>query len=64
MKVICPSNPDHKEFITTAHVAETWKVDSEGNFIEALSTDEVTHDPDFDNEWTCFSCNAQAVKVR
>lgn len=60
MKAICPNNPKHKSFKTTAHVVQTWLVDEEGVFIEEASTDEVTHPPHEDNIWTCYECGAEA----
>jgi hypothetical protein len=61
MKAICANNKIHNEFITTAHVVQTWKVDKEGDFIEEVSTDEVTHGPDKNNIWTCAICGAKAI---
>lgn len=58
----CPKDLKHKEFLTTAHVAETWKVDERGNYLETISTDETTHGPDPDNVWICGVCGADAVK--
>ena len=62
MKAICPKDPDHKIFITTAHVMEEWLVDEKGNWIETLSSLETTHAPDFDNIWTCGICGTEAKK--
>jgi hypothetical protein len=61
MRARCPNSPDHKEFITVAHVAEDWKVDEEGNFLEAVEGGgSITHKPDPDNIWTCYECGAEA----
>lgn len=60
MKAICPNDPHHQEFITTAHVSEEWKVDAKGNWIETLEGIEIIHGPDPDNDWTCAICGAQA----
>lgn len=63
-KHICP-NCGGKEFLTTAHVTQTWKVDEDGDFIEAVSDcDEVTHGPDDGNIWTCVKCGAEGVIVK
>jgi hypothetical protein len=62
MKAICPQNPKHNRFITTAHVCQEWIVDSEGNFIEeACACLEVTHDPHPQNIWTCTECHSEAI---
>ncbi|WP_394969954.1 hypothetical protein [Candidatus Allofournierella merdipullorum] len=43
-----------EQFIVTAHVTQTWKVDEDGDFIEEVtSCDEITHKPDDDDIWTC-----------
>lgn len=61
LKAICPNNPNHKRFETTAHVAQSWKVDEYGNFIEELETLETTHKPDKNNIWTCLECGSEAI---
>lgn len=65
MKVKCPENPEHKQFVTTAHVMQDWFVDENGNFV-AVATEcvEVTHRPDPDNVWTCLVCGAEAIVER
>ena len=60
MKATCPANPEHQEFFTTAHVAQTWRVDAQGNFLSELSSDDVTHGPDSGNTWTCATCGKRA----
>jgi len=60
MKAVCPNNPAHDTFITTAHVAESWLVDNEGNFVSRVSSDEVVAKPHPDNIWTCNECGAEA----
>lgn len=60
----CPNDCLSGRFSTTAHVSQTWVVDSHGNFVEALSEcDEVTHGPNFDNIWACQECGAEAVTI-
>lgn len=62
MKAVCPKNPNHKRFITVAHITQDWKVDEEGHFIEvAEDCLEVTHGPDEDNSWSCDICGAEAI---
>jgi len=64
MNAVCPKNPKHNKFITTAHVMQEWIVDKEGNFIKIAkggSCLEVTHKPDFDNLWTCQICGTEAI---
>lgn len=61
MKAVCPNNKEHKEFITSAHVMQDWKVDEQGNFLAV--TDEsvqTSHGPNPDNTWTCVACGAEA----
>lgn len=64
MKAICPKNPKHKKFVTTAHIMQEWVVDQEGEFIKVGKGGEcleVTEQPDPDNLWTCHACGAEAV---
>ena len=57
MKATCPNNPEHRRFITTAHVSQEWLVDETGDFIEELvSCLDITHRPDSGNEWVCADC--------
>ena len=54
--------PNHCEALlsTVAHVAQTWKVDPFGTFVEEVSTDETTHEPDNGNIWECTECGTEA----
>ena len=61
MKAICPKDANHKEFITTAHVVQDWKVDETGSFLEEVDTTEITHGPNVDNTWECAVCGAEAI---
>ncbi len=60
MKAVCTKDPKHVQFLTTAHVTQTWLVDAEGEFLEEVSTDDVTHPPDVGNSWCCATCGAEA----
>lgn len=62
MKATCPKNPEHKKFITVAHVTEDWVVDENGDFVELYSGSEteVVANPHPDNTWTCAECGAEA----
>jgi hypothetical protein len=62
----CPKNPEHKRFLTVAHVTEDWLVDEHGDFIEVApwSESQVVHEPHPDNIWTCHVCGAQAEVSR
>ena len=61
MRAVCPNNPEHKTFVTVAHVAEDWVVSDRGDFVAEVGTGEVTHGPDRGNTWTCHTCGAQAI---
>ena len=62
MIATCPNDPEHKTFLTTAHVMQEWKVDEQGEFIKATREClEVTAYPDAGNIWVCASCRAEAV---
>lgn len=61
----CPKNPDHKRFVTTAHVMQDWMVDEKGEYLEeVIRCVEVTHDPHPDNLWTCYECGETAVVTK
>ena len=63
IQMTCP-NGCNAGFITTAHVTQEWKVDAKGNFIEAVNECvEVTHNPDFDNIWSCARCGAESHAI-
>jgi hypothetical protein len=58
---VCPNNPTHKTFVTSATVIQDWLVDGEGNFIECVDDlVDVFHKPDVDNVWSCADCGAEA----
>jgi hypothetical protein len=62
MRAECPNNKEHKEFITTAHVMQEWKVDEEGRFIEVIDNAlQVTHGVNKDNTWECAICKGIAI---
>lgn len=61
MRKICPKCGG-REFITTAHVMQSWKVDSEGRWIETIEDCiQIDSNPDPDNIWICVKCGAEAV---
>jgi len=61
MKAICPSNKDHKEFVTVAHVSQNWLVDEEGNFIEVRNEcNKIVAGPNSGNTWICVECGSEA----
>lgn len=60
-KLTCPNDPTHVNFTVTAHVAELWKVDQGGNFLESIHCDDVIHQPDRQDLYVCHVCNAQAT---
>lgn len=45
------------EFIATAHVTQTWRVDGDGGFLDQVTAcDDVLHRPDDIDIWTCAAC--------
>lgn len=50
------------EFIVTAHVTQSWRVDANGDFLNSVTEcDEVTHKPDDDDIWSCATCKFEAA---
>lgn len=64
MKLSCPKNAEHKEFLVTAHVTEAWVCNAGGGFIRAFEPDrfyrDVVHEPDEHDYWECAECHARA----
>lgn len=58
---VCPKDPKHKTFLTTAHVMEEWEVDEHGNFIAVKQSLQTDHGPSPDNGWNCAVCHADAT---
>jgi hypothetical protein len=58
---VCPTDPEHKEFITTAHVMEDWVVDEHGSWLSTMESIQTDHGPDPDNTWYCRTCGADAI---
>lgn len=59
---VCPQNPAHDRFLTTAHVMQEWEVEPNGEFTKVTEDClQVTARPDQGNIWTCVECGAQAV---
>ena len=63
-KHICP-DCGCTRFQVTAHVTQGWLVDEVGEFIAcSAECDEVIHEPDDDDVWTCDNCGAEAIIVK
>ena len=60
MKLTCPNNPEHKTFVMTAMVPETWILNEDGDceHIEDASGCHIESDL---NEARCNDCGALAV---
>lgn len=57
----CPTDPNHKKFLTPAHVMQLWEVDEKGSFLGVDQEMEVDHGPDAGNIWTCIICGEEAT---
>ena len=64
MRAVCPTNPEHKMFETTAHVQELWQVNERGEFQKAIYALGVTAVPDHNNTWICCTCGAEALHIK
>ena len=61
----CPEDPNHKRFITVAHISQDWLVDEHGDFIKVTdATGEVVHGPNHGNIWTCAECGCDETEER
>lgn len=61
VKAVCPLDPRHARFETTAHVVQSWEVTPTGAFVAGLEDLETAHGPDPGNLWTCIECQSTAV---
>jgi len=59
MKLRCPENPEHDRFSATAHIAETWEVNREGDCMDAWDGP-IVSGPHFDTSM-CMVCGAETV---
>lgn len=49
-------------FLVTAHVAQDWRVDTDGAFLSVVnSCSQTTHQPNDDDLWTCERCGYEAA---
>lgn len=61
MKITCPKNPEHRQFHVTAHVAEIWLTDENGEWLETMEeAGDVVHQPDREDQWNCAECGEDA----
>ena len=53
---VCP-RCGNLAFSVTAHVAQDWVVNHNGDYIETINQcSQVTHEPDDDDVWQCMKC--------
>jgi hypothetical protein len=64
MHFVCPKDPEHDRFVTTAMVGQEWEVERDGTFIK-ITDDclEVFGKPDPDNQWNCAICGEEAEDI-
>jgi hypothetical protein len=60
MKLRCPKDPEHKEFVMTAMVPETWILDEDGDCIDAMEATEGAIEADL-NTARCQVCSVLVV---
>jgi hypothetical protein len=61
-KVSCPNSKRHKRFSVTAHVAQEWQVDENGEFKKVLNQcSDTVHWPQKDDYFICMICDAEAT---
>jgi hypothetical protein len=62
MKLTCPENPDHKEFLCAAIVYQTWRVDSHADFVDSEVTFSDFAGPSVGAAFHCVDCGVEAKK--
>ena len=60
MKLRCPNNTDHKEFVMTAMVYETWILDEYGDCVTAMEADGAPIESDLATA-RCQECSVLVV---
>lgn len=61
MKLTCPKDPEHNRFEVSAHVAQTWLVDENCDYVEvADDCIETIHRPDAGDYYVCAECGTEA----
>jgi len=60
MKLRCPNDPDHKEFVVTAMVPEIWLLNEDGDCEDAWANDRAETIADF-TEARCQECSVLVV---
>ena len=60
MKLVCPSNPEHKIFVLTAMVPETWILNEDGDCEDAWEANGCAIDSDLATA-RCQECDALAA---
>jgi hypothetical protein len=60
MKLVCPSNPEHKIFVLTAMVPETWILNEDGDCEHICEANGCAIDSDLATA-RCEECDALAA---
>lgn len=64
-RAVCPKNPDHNQFIVTAHVVQEWRVNELGEFIKCtVECTDILHHPDRDDVWICAACGEEVREFK
>jgi hypothetical protein len=64
MNFICPKDPTHKQFLTTATVTQDWLVDADGEFVKVVNDCSLVFArPDPLNQWWCAECGTDAINT-
>ena len=61
MRALCPNDANHKEFETTVHVQELWRVDEYGRLLGVIQCLGTVATPDHSNMLVCCECGAVAT---
>jgi len=65
MKKICPKDPEHVMFVTTAVVAQLWVVGGDGEMIEVIDDCfDIIQEPQREAVWQCLECGSLAEEYR
>jgi hypothetical protein len=62
MKIKCPNDPDHKTFVLTAMVPETWYLNEDGDCEHIEEASGCHIESDF-NDARCQECDAAVVLI-
>lgn len=61
LRAVCPNDPAHKRFFTTAVEIHEWDVDEFGECVKDNGISDILRYPDSSVAWVCIVCTIEAT---